>query len=144
MRSTNDVLSLQACTDDNVNVQCTALQELNALRPKQNDHRFPDDIFKCILLNEMCCILMKNSLKFVSKCPIYDMMAWRRWGDKPSSEPTLTILLTHICITRPQWLNVVDDFVIKTLTVDWPMTYGRIGNYAVTIYCAFLFYRNDW
>ena len=33
------------------------------------------------------------------------IMAWRRPGDKPLSEPMLLILLTHICVTRPQWVN---------------------------------------
>ena len=32
-------------------------------------------------------------------------MAWRRPGDKPLSEPMMVSLLTHICITRPQWVN---------------------------------------
>ena len=32
-------------------------------------------------------------------------MAWRRPGDKPLSEPTVVSLLTHICVTRPQWVK---------------------------------------
>ena len=32
-------------------------------------------------------------------------MAWRRPGDKPLSEPMMVKLLTHICVTRPQWVN---------------------------------------
>ena len=32
-------------------------------------------------------------------------MAWRRPGDKPLSEPMMASLLTHICVTRPQWVN---------------------------------------
>ena len=32
-------------------------------------------------------------------------MAWRRPGDKPLSEPMLVRSLTHICVTRPQWVN---------------------------------------
>ena len=49
--------------------------------------------------------------KFVSKDPINNIsalvkiMAWRRPGDKPLSEPMMIILLTHICVTRPQWVN---------------------------------------
>ena len=31
-------------------------------------------------------------------------MAWRRSGDKPLSEPMMVSLLTHICVTRPQWV----------------------------------------
>ena len=33
-------------------------------------------------------------------------MAWRRPGDKPLSEPIVVSLLTHICVTRPQWVNI--------------------------------------
>ena len=51
------------------------------------------------------------SLKSVLKGPINDIpalvqkMAWRRSGDKPLSEPMLDSLLTHICVTRPQWVK---------------------------------------
>ena len=54
-----------------------------------------DDIFKCILLNEISSILIRISLKFVSTGPIDDKatfvqeMAWRRTGDKPLPELTL-------------------------------------------------------
>ena len=33
------------------------------------------------------------------------IMAWRRPGDKPLSEPMMVSLLTYICITRPQWVK---------------------------------------
>ena len=33
------------------------------------------------------------------------IMAWRRPGDKPLSEPMMVILSTHICVTRPQWVK---------------------------------------
>ena len=32
-------------------------------------------------------------------------MAWRRPGDKPLSEPMMVGVLTHICVTRPQWVK---------------------------------------
>ena len=32
-------------------------------------------------------------------------MAWRRPGDKPLSEPMVIRLLTHLCVTRPQWVK---------------------------------------
>ena len=32
-------------------------------------------------------------------------MAWRRPGDKPLSEPMMVSLLTHLCVTRPQWVK---------------------------------------
>ena len=50
-------------------------------------------------------------LKFVRKVPIdnipamVQIMAWRRPGDKPLSEPIMVSLLTHICVIRPQWVN---------------------------------------
>ena len=34
-------------------------------------------------------------------------MAWRQLGDKPLSEPMMVCLLTHLCVTRPQWVNCV-------------------------------------
>ena len=82
----------------------------NTLRPRQNGRHFPDDIFKWIFLNENVRILITISLKFVPKVPINNIpalvqiMAWRRPGDKPLSEPMMDSLLTHICVTRPQWV----------------------------------------
>ena len=49
--------------------------ELNILRPRQNGRHFPDDIFKCIFLNENAWIVIKISLKFVPKGPINDILA---------------------------------------------------------------------
>ena len=42
----------------------------NTLRPRQNGRHFPDDILKCIFLNENVWILIKISLKFIPKGPI--------------------------------------------------------------------------
>ena len=86
---------------------------VNTLRPRQNGRHFASDIFKCIFLNEDVWISIKISLKFVSRGPINNIaalvriMAWRRPGDKPLSEPMMIILLTHICVTRPQWVNCI-------------------------------------
>ena len=83
----------------------------NTLRPKQNGHHFPDDIFKYIFLNENIWILIKISLKFVPRVSINNIpalvqiMAWRRPGDKPLSEPMMDSLPTRICVTRPQWVK---------------------------------------
>ena len=91
--------------------ELTDLASLNTLRPRPNGRHFPDDIFKCIFLNENVWILINISLKFVPKGLINNIpalvqiMAWRRPGDKPLSEPMLVRLLTHICVTRPQWVN---------------------------------------
>ena len=83
----------------------------NTLRPRQNGRHFADDTFKRIFLNENVKILIKISLKFVPKSPINNIpalvqiMAWRRPGDKPLSESMMVSLLTHICVTRPQWVK---------------------------------------
>ena len=54
---------------------------------------------------------MKIQLKFVPQGPINNIpalvqvMAWRRSGDKPLSEPMMNILLTQLYVTRPQWVK---------------------------------------
>ena len=94
-----------------LNIPASAVEGVNTLRPRQYGRHFPDDIFKRIFLNEHVWILLKTSLKFVPKVQINNipalvlMMAWRRPGDKPLSEPMMISLLTHICITRPQCVN---------------------------------------
>ena len=92
---------------------CTApgSPTFNSQRPRQNGRHFADDILKCIFLNENVCIPNKISLKFVPKGPINNnpalvqVMAWRRPGDKPLSEPMMVRLQMHICVTRPRWVN---------------------------------------
>ena len=86
---------------------------LNTLRPRQNGRYYPEDIFKCIFLKENIKISIMISLKFVPRGPINNIpalvqiMAWRRPGDKPLSEPMMVNLPTHICVTRPQWVNTL-------------------------------------
>ena len=36
-------------------------------------------------------------------------MAWHRPSDKSLSEPITVSLLTHVCVTRPQWVNVTSS-----------------------------------
>ena len=80
-------------------------------RPRQNSCHFPDDIFKCIFLNENAWISLKISLKFVPEVwinntpALVQIMDWRRPGNKPLSEPMMVNLLMHICVTRPQWVK---------------------------------------
>ena len=86
-------------------------QPFNSLRPRRNRRHFADDIFKCIFLNENELMSLRISLKFFPKVRINNIpslvqiMAWRRPGDKPLSEPMVVSLLTHICVTRPQWVK---------------------------------------
>ena len=52
-------------------------------------------------------------VQFVPKGPstiipaLVQIMAWRRPGDKPLSQPMMVSLLTHICVTRPQCVKKV-------------------------------------
>ena len=86
-------------------------RQVNTLRPRQNGRHFADDTFKSVFLNENVRVSIKISLKFVPKGPIDNMpalvqiMAWRRLGDKPLSEPMMVRSLMHICVTRPQWVQ---------------------------------------
>ena len=83
-----------------------------SLRPRQNGRHFADDPFKRIFVNETLSTSIEISLNFVPKGPINNIpalvqiMVWRRRGDKPLSEPMMVSLLTHICVTRPQWVKL--------------------------------------
>ena len=89
------------------------LEEVNTLRPRLNGRHFADDIIQRIFLNDNIWIPIKISLKFVPKGSINNIpalvqiMGWRRPGDKPLSEPMMVNLPTHICVTRPQWVNLM-------------------------------------
>ena len=96
----------------------TMSQWVNSLRLRQNGRHFPDDNLKCIFLNENVWISIKISPKFVPRGPINNIpalvqiMAWRRPGDKSLSEPMMVSLPTHICVTRPQWVNTLEPGII--------------------------------
>ena len=123
----------QAITWVNINaVLCRHMASfgLNTLRLRQNGRHCPDDIFKWIFLNENVWISIKISMKFVPKVPINNIpalvqiMAWHRSGDKPLSESMMNSLLTHICVTQPQWVNELKGFVSekkasKSFLLNW-------------------------
>ena len=92
---------------------------INTLKSRQDGHHFPDDIFRCIFLNENEWYSIKVSLKFVPKVPInsipalLQIMAWRQPGSKLLSEPMMVSLPMHICVTRPQWVNQIGKHCIN-------------------------------
>ena len=70
-------------------------------------------VFECIFLNDDLWVSINVSLfgKFVPKgqmnnipAPV-QIMTWRRPGDESLSESVMVSLPTHICVTRPQWVN---------------------------------------
>ena len=79
------------------------------------------------------------SLKFVPKCPINNIpalvqiMAWRRPGDKPLSEPMMVSLPTHICATRSQWVNgppmTAIEYFATSIALFMIITLFRVDQY---------------
>ena len=106
----------------------------NTLRRRRNEQHFADDIFKRIFFNENVWISLKISLKFVPRGPINNIpalvqiMAWRRSGDKPLSESIMVSLPTHICVTRPQWVNsdITGTFLCQCSVWRWIPTFSPI------------------
>ena len=49
--------------------------DVDSSPPGQNDHHFADDISDAFLVHVKFCILIKISLKFVPKSPIYNKLA---------------------------------------------------------------------
>ena len=95
--------------DDRMKNVCCCIN--NTLRPRQNGRHLSDDVFTCIFLNDSAWISIKISLTFCLNRPINNIpalvqiMAWHRPGEKPLYEPMMVNLLTHICVTRPHWVN---------------------------------------
>ena len=42
---------------------------------------------------------------------LVQIMAWCGPGNKPLSEPMMVSLLTHICVTQPQWVNNIPALI---------------------------------
>ena len=86
-------------------------------------------------LNENVWILIRISLKFVCKGPVNNIpalvqiMARRRRGNKPLSEPMMVRLPMHICVTRPQWLKIIQHWKSKMSLLN--VTYICIYIYIV-------------
>ena len=82
----------------------------------------PDNIFRWIFTNKKFCTLIKISLIFVSKGPIDNnpalvkIMAWRRIGDKPLSEPMLTWSTDAYMRHYGRW---VKEHFVLTMTSQW-------------------------
>ena len=81
------VPSLIAVHIEPSNYCCQPSAHINTLRPRQNGRHFPDDILKCMFLDENLWISLRIPLKFLPKVRIdntlalVQIMAWRRPGD---------------------------------------------------------------
>ena len=51
-------------------------------------------------------------------------MAWLLLGDKPLSKPMMVSLLTHICVTQPQWVNSISPCTwLNTQGTTWQVEF---------------------
>ena len=143
---------MTSCENADVAKSATPGASFNTLRPRWNEQHFVDDIFKCIFFNENVWISIKISLKFVPKGPINNIpalvqiMAWRRSGDKPLSEPMMVSLPTHICVTRPQRVKTIRSisssfqmlrvFVYKFEFISGDQIHNRLCNICIWGLCV--------
>ena len=71
---------------------------------------------------------------------LVQILVWCRPGNKPLSEPMMVSLLTHICVTRPEWVNDVQSIWVlydnilhgfvsfKLGSVVWLRDYRKVSN----------------
>ena len=100
-------LPTQYCALNTSAIWTPCLAPLNTLRPRQNGRHLTDAICKCIFLNEDIWISINISLKLclMVKLTIFQHL-FRLWiGDKPLSQPMMVSLLTHVSVTRLQWVK---------------------------------------
>ena len=93
----------------------------NALRPRRNGRHFQTTFSNAFSWME----ILEFSLKFHwnlflvvqnNNIPsLVQIMAWRRPSNKPLSETTMGSLMTHICVTRPQWVKPKGTYFSETV-----------------------------
>ena len=60
---------------------------------------------------------------------LVQIMAWCWQSDKPLSELILISLLTHVCVTRPQWFKGVANTLLPRPRADYSGCWIRVRNY---------------
>ena len=63
-----------------------------------------------------------NALEIPQCCA--DPSKFKNNGNKPLSEPMMVSLLTHICITLPQWVKL-QQFMMKSIACRQPCLYSK-------------------
>ena len=121
---------------------------VNILRLRRNQQQFAEDFFNRISFNENVWISIKILLTLVYKGPINNIhipalakiMAWRRPGDKPLSEPMMVGLPTHICVNRSQWIKAMAAGTLKAgerkYAVNWRISFNMQWKSAQILICA--------
>ena len=97
--------------DNSLDQTYVTCMHINTLRPRQMDAISQTTFSNAFSWMKMFEFWLKFPWSLFPRVPINNipalvqMMAWRRPGDKPLSELMMVSLLTHICITRPRWVN---------------------------------------
>ena len=97
------------------------LMTFNTLRPRQDGCHFQMTFSNAFPLMKMYEFQLKfhwilfPGVQLTIFQHLVQIMAWRRPGDKPLSEPMMVCLLTHICVTRPHWVNGTEPLPNPTL-----------------------------
>ena len=138
-------------------MMCPKTYFINSSPPGQNGRHFADNILPMNFSEwKVFCILIKISLKFLPNSPINDnpvlfkIMAWRRIGDKPLSEPMLTRFtwriyaalggdelthlgwVLHICISKWTIIGIWTNagiLLIEILTTNFNETSIKIDTF---------------
>ena len=98
------------------------LARANTLRQTQNDQHYPEDIFKCILLNENIWIWNTISLICFLRVHLTMIQHWFRWwlGTKQATGHYLNKywprLIMHICVIQLQRVNA---FAVSVYLYSW-------------------------
>ena len=105
--------------------------------PRQN---YPDDIFKCIFLNESVWISNTIWLTFVPKgridikTALVEIMAWHRTGNKPLSEPMVTYV-ENAYMRHPAWICYERIFSYPSLVTFHRKTKLLVGRWLQNQWC---------
>ena len=81
-----------------------SINTVNTSRQRQNGRHFTTEFLEFRLKFHGILFLGGQ----INNIPaLVQIMAWCRPGDKPLPKPMMVSLLTLICVTRPQWVNVI-------------------------------------
>ena len=73
----------------------TLILLVNILRPRQNSHHFPDDVFKCIFLSEIVVLYFDGN--FMEICSIGSNKQYSSIGPDNNCYTIVTILIFFRC-----------------------------------------------
>ena len=110
---------------------------IKTLRPRQNCRHFADkflNTFSWMKMYEFRWTFYWSLFLRVKYCSIVQIMAWRRPGDTPLSDPLMFSLLTYICVTRYQWVKT--EMIPRISFNTWfHPEYGMVGFLYVSTCC---------